>query len=124
MANTLETIFDITSGGVFTLMKAGEDLKAGQLVSTDHRTAFNSSMTTFNLTSDPQCIEEMKGIYAKLIEEGIDSSQLAIMANNIGVCLIVLQKWPAAKHWLSQGLSHSDVLPQLHGNLARVFQIT
>jgi tetratricopeptide (TPR) repeat protein len=122
LANTLETVFDITSGGVFAFMKAGEDLKAGQLVSTDHRTAFNSSMTTFNLTSDPQCIEEMKGIYAKLIEEGIDSNQLAIMANNIGVCLMALQKWPDAKHWLSQGLSHSDVLPQLHGNLARVLE--
>jgi tetratricopeptide (TPR) repeat protein len=122
LANTLETIFDITAGGVLAFMKAGEDLKAGQLVSTDNRTAFNSAMTTFNLTRDHRCIEEMKGIYAKLIEEGIDNNQLAIMANNIGVCLMALGSWPEAKHWLSEGLSYSDVLPQLHGNLARVLE--
>ncbi len=120
LANTLETIFDITAGGILAFMKAGKDLKAGQLVSTDHGTAFNSSMTTFNLTSDPRYIEEMESIYTKLTEEGIDSIRLAIMANNIGVCLIALGKWPEAKHWLSEGLSHSDILPQLHGNLARV----
>ena len=122
LANTLEKYFDITAGGVFAFMKAGGDIKAGQLLSTDRPTAFNTSMTTFNLTNDPQCIEEMKDIYTKLIEEGIDSSQLAIMANNIGACLMALQRWPEANHWLSEGISQSDIVPQLHGNLAIVLE--
>jgi tetratricopeptide (TPR) repeat protein len=122
LATTVRQILDLTAGGIIVQMKAGEAVKAGQLVTTDIGTVFNLSMTTFNLTQDRKNIDEMIKTYHDFQQKGGDLTTLAIMSNCIGRSLIVLQDWSNAKEWFVTGLTHDNTIPQLHGNLARVLE--
>ena len=122
LANTWHTFFEIKFGAVTTRLTAGEDLEAGQLVSTNTLTAFNSAMTSFNLTKSLDFIEELEQLYSKFKEEDQKREELPGLANNIGVCYMAVEKFKDARKWFEEGLSECDDIPQLYGNLAKVLK--
>jgi tetratricopeptide (TPR) repeat protein len=121
IANSWEEFLNIQTSGIRTRLKAGEDMKAGQLVTIkDPITRFNSEMTRVHLRKEAEPINEMIKIYHEIKSAQPEGEDLPKLANNIAVSYMAIQDYGKAKEWLEEGLKYNSDIPQLHDNLTRV----
>ncbi|MYF98372.1 tetratricopeptide repeat protein, partial [Candidatus Poribacteria bacterium] len=102
IATSQEMYVDAIGGGDFSLSKAAEDLRAGQLVSYVDPMDFNNDGLAFlNLNQYQDAMNSFKKAFAG----GQTSHQKAIVLNNIGLTFLYLKQYQKAIECFEEGIA-------------------